>query len=1418
MAGETVVEVPYGTELYTVAHPEVEAEAGYEFIGWTPAYGVLTEDTTVNANFDRFSYTVNFVDYDGTVLKTEEVFYGDAATAPVVEDREGYEFIGWDKNFDNVTEDMTVTAQYKQIMVDVTFVAEHGTMTGETTVTVPYGTELYTVTFPEVEAYEGYIFTGWEPKYGVLTENTTVEAQFDKKQYTVVFADHYGETLDVQYVEHGEGATAPEAPEVEGYKFIGWDKSFDNITGDTVVTAVYEKLIVKVTFVAEHGTMAGDTVVEVPYGTELYTVAHPEVTANEGYKFIGWEPVNETLTADTTVTAKFDRLSFTVSFIDHDGTVLKTEEVFYGDAATAPVVEDREGYEFIGWDGSFDNVTEDTTITAVYEQIMVDVTFVAEHGTLAGETVISVPYGTELDTVAHPEVTANEGYTFIGWAPASATLTEDTIVTAQFDRISYTLTFLGQTGEVVDEVVVFHGDDATAPAAPEVENYSFIGWAAEDGDIVTEFTNVTADATYNAVYKLNTYNVSFVAADGGSLEGTTEYTLTVVEDWNDYAPETVADLGFKFSHWSASEPDENGDIVVTAIFVKDESQYFDVIFLAGEHGAIIGTDSYPDILTGTAWTEIEVPTPDAEFGYKFIGWNVEFPETVTEDIVATALFAKDDTLWYTVEFVSSLGGYLVGTTVYTDILHGTDFSTIAVPEAVASADFTFIGWTPELPETVEGNLRFTAQFVNTAELDVVLDITDAYYEDGYITVIGSSKNVMDQWDVALKVFFDNGVENTATLVTVKYGDMNVGEGEFEYSIKVSPDDIHDDVYVEAKLVTVPVAADKEPVDYDLYTVSFVSTVGGTLNGITVYSGILEGTSWADAIIAVPEATASEGYTFIGWTPEFAETIDGNLTYTANFVSGYTMPFDVTEAIYNPKTGKLTVTGYAENAQDIWNVAIMVYANATVTEGVVEGDTVKVYTDSFGNIKTDNAGNFTAEFDVNAEALTGLVYVGGKYVEVTSELDTERVKTYLYFDKNAEDAVDGATTETTVYIGDEVVPNLTEDEPTREFYNFVEWAADAEGTAIADGTVVTAGGYTAYAKWAIVEHTVTFEDYDGTVIDTQTVEHGSAAVVPAAPEREDYIFAGWVDEDGTLVTDFSEITDDAVYTATYREANVSYVLEATEEWYLVNETLDHSTYELYRVHENGDRDLIDKSLYTVEALPTTDDSTYADCLGWQTLDVVFDDTAYGNVFEGSFDAFVVPDKLILEEESPLTRESVDGARLSRYSDIITDDITNDLIFNMIEGQTKQTVIDEFINMYFINAYTVPEDIDYEVRVVNADGSAYTALFVGTGAKVQLVIEGVVYDEVQIVVKGDADGNGMVNVADIRMIADYNSDLIAIGGVYYVAADADENVLVDVADIRRIADYNSDLLDMFALWNAASHVYSRDYSHLYSVTRG
>ena len=86
----------------------------YTFSRWSPALVAAVDDAIYVAVYTETvrKYTVTFVDFDGKVLDKQSVAYGSAANAPQNPTRVGYTFAGWDKEFNNITSDLTVTATY----------------------------------------------------------------------------------------------------------------------------------------------------------------------------------------------------------------------------------------------------------------------------------------------------------------------------------------------------------------------------------------------------------------------------------------------------------------------------------------------------------------------------------------------------------------------------------------------------------------------------------------------------------------------------------------------------------------------------------------------------------------------------------------------------------------------------------------------------------------------------------------------------------------------------------------------------------------------------------------------------------------------------------------------------------------------------------------------------------------------------------------------------------------------------------------------------------------------------------------------------------------------------------------------------------------------------------------------------------
>ena len=144
----------------------------------------------------------------------------------------------------------------------------------------------------------------------------------------------------------------------------------------------------------------------------------PADPTKEGYTFIGWyngesEWNFETpVTADLTLTAKWQINRYTITFDTAGGSEVPSITQDYGTAITPPAAPTRTGYTFAGWDKTIPATmpAENITLTARWTVNQYTITFKPENG--GQNIVIKQDYGTAITAPANPTKT---GYTFAGW-------------------------------------------------------------------------------------------------------------------------------------------------------------------------------------------------------------------------------------------------------------------------------------------------------------------------------------------------------------------------------------------------------------------------------------------------------------------------------------------------------------------------------------------------------------------------------------------------------------------------------------------------------------------------------------------------------------------------------------------------------------------------------------------------------------------------------------------------------------------------------------------------------------------------------------------------------------------------------------------------------------------------------------------
>ena len=232
-SGNAVTDIKFYNDALTL-RGALFTRTGYTQTGWATVdggekvYGLdavytKNEALTLYPVWSTNKYTITFDTAGGSEIAPITQDYGTTITAPAAPTREGYTFIGWDRDIPTTmpAENVTITAKWKVNSYTITFDTAGGSEIAS--ITQDYGTA---ITVPESPTREGYTFIGWDKAIPATmpAENVTITAQWEINQYTITFDTAGGSEIAPITQDYGTNITAPADPTREGYTFIGWDK------------------------------------------------------------------------------------------------------------------------------------------------------------------------------------------------------------------------------------------------------------------------------------------------------------------------------------------------------------------------------------------------------------------------------------------------------------------------------------------------------------------------------------------------------------------------------------------------------------------------------------------------------------------------------------------------------------------------------------------------------------------------------------------------------------------------------------------------------------------------------------------------------------------------------------------------------------------------------------------------------------------------------------------------------------------------------------------------------------------------------------------------------------------------------------------------------------------------------------------
>ena len=550
-----------------------------------------------------------------------------------------------------------------------------------------------------------------------------------EQKYTVTYTDGVdGEVIfkdQVSYKKPGEKTPKFRGtPTRTGYKFIGWEPA---VVGTVTANATYTAQWVSISDLDPAPELVSSLYMNFQCTNENASHDHRSEMIAIGYG-IGAGGVIVTDAAGNPVYNKDGNITAVITFYQDSGFLNeynKRTGVAHRYADYEPKTKSVDG----------------VLIGEVFHMYKKDypVVFDVVCGSLYTVTYKDGTNGTVFADDVHSNLNANAatpafvggtptrpGYVFTGWNPAvAATVTGNATYTAVWEEDAngngtpdkeeekYTVSYTDgvENEEIFADQVYGNLLSGTATPAfngtPTRTGYVFGGWNPAVA------ATVTGNATYTAVWEED--------ANGNGTPDKEEEKYTVsytdgVENEEIFADQVYGNLlsgtatpafngtptraGYKFLGW---EPTVAETVTENATYVAQWEKLYTVTYTDGVGGKAFKDDVHSDLEKDTKTPAYKDGIPTRK-GFKFLGWEPEVADTVTEDVTYTAKWGE----LYTVTYTDGAKGKAFEDQVYENVLSGT--KTPNFDGTPTRKGYKFVGWEPEVAETVTENVTYTAKW------------------------------------------------------------------------------------------------------------------------------------------------------------------------------------------------------------------------------------------------------------------------------------------------------------------------------------------------------------------------------------------------------------------------------------------------------------------------------------------------------------------------------------------------------------------------------------------------------------------------------------------------------------------------------------------------------------------------------------